>query len=124
MTEAILVIVSCREDEAQSIAKPLVQEGLAACVSIVPLIQSLYVWEGEFCQEQESLLLIKTSQKSWPALEKRIKALHSYTVPEILAINIESGHGPYLKWLEKASETKRGGEPCAVERGESGGAEV
>ena len=105
MTDAILVIVSCREDEAQSIAKPLIEEKLAACVSMIPAVKSMYEWKGEFCEEQESLLLIKTSSDCWQHLEKRIKSLHSYTVPEILAIPIESGHEPYLQWLIKATQT-------------------
>jgi periplasmic divalent cation tolerance protein len=100
MTEAILVIVSCREDEAQSIAQPLVEEKLAACVSIIPAVKSMYVWQNKFCQEQESLLLIKTSRACWLDLEKRIKVLHNYKIPEILAIPIEAGNKEYLDWLE------------------------
>ena len=106
MPDAILIIVSCREDEAQSIATPLVKEGLAACISIVPIVKSLYVWKGEFCQEQESLLLIKTSSKSWPNLEKRIKSLHSYSVPEIIAMPIESGNPEYLDWIDQITGKK------------------
>jgi periplasmic divalent cation tolerance protein len=101
VTDAILVIVSCREDEAQSIAQPLIEEKLAACISIIPAVKSMYVWQGKFCQEQESLLLIKTSRAYWADLEKRIKVLHSYTVPEILAIPIEAGHKPYLDWIQQ-----------------------
>lgn len=101
MTDAILVIVSCREDEAQSIAKPLIEEKLAACVSMIPAVKSMYEWDGKFCQEQESLLLIKTSRDCWSILEKRIKTLHSYTVPEILAIPVEGGYKPYLDWINE-----------------------
>jgi periplasmic divalent cation tolerance protein len=124
VTDAILVIVSCREDEAQSIAQSLVEEKLAACVSILPAVKSIYIWQEQICHEQESLLLIKTSRASWVSLEKRIKELHSYTVPEILALPIEAGHQPYIQWLLESSATKRGEEPCAVERRQRGGAEV
>jgi periplasmic divalent cation tolerance protein len=103
VTDAIIVIVSCRSEESQSIAKTLVEEKLAACVSIVPAIKSIYIWQGDICHEQESLLLIKTGRNRWMDLEKRIKALHSYTVPEIIALPVEAGHEPYLKWLYESS---------------------
>lgn len=118
MTEAIFVMVSCREDEAQSIAQPLIEEKLAACVSIIPAIKSMYIWQGKFCQEQESLLLIKTNRASLSDLEKRIKALHSYTVPEILALPIDQGHKPYLEWLDEATAKRsaaRSRAECSVE---------
>jgi len=103
VTDAIVVIVSCREEESQSIAKTLVGEKLAACVSIIPSVKSIYVWQGDICHEQESLLLIKTSRACWSDLEKRIQGLHSYTVPEIIALPIEAGHSPYLQWLYESS---------------------
>ncbi len=99
MAEKILVLVSCPEPVAESIAKPIVEEKLAACVSIVGKAKSLYIWEDELCQEEECLLFIKSTYQNWDNLEKRIKALHPYEVPEIIAFDIERGHGPYLDWL-------------------------
>jgi periplasmic divalent cation tolerance protein len=99
MPQAVLVIVSCPPASAESIAQPLVEEGLAACVSIVASATSIYRWKGELCKDEESLLLIKTEESQWQALEKRIKELHSYEVPEILMLPITAGHAPYLLWL-------------------------
>ncbi len=101
MADEILVIVSCKEIEAQSIAKPLIEEKLAACISIVPAVKSMYIWQDKFCEETESLLLIKTNRACWSDLEKRIKIIHSYEVPEIIAIPIQLGHKPYLDWLNQ-----------------------
>lgn len=106
MLDEILVIVSCPQEESESIARPLIEDKLAACVSIVPAVKSMYVWQEKFCQQTESLLLIKTNQASWTALEKRIKDMHSYEVPEIIAIPIQLGHKPYLDWLNETLATK------------------
>jgi periplasmic divalent cation tolerance protein len=102
MSQAVLVIVSCPPTNAESIAQPLVEQGLAACVTIVPSAKSIYQWKGELCKEEESLLLIKTDESQWQAIEKRIKELHSYEVPEILMVPIMAGHAPYLSWLTAA----------------------
>jgi len=102
MPQAVLVIVSCLPANAESIAQPLVEEGLAACVSIVASATSVYRWKGELCKDEESLLLIKTDESQWHAIEKRIKELHSYEVPEILMLPITAGHTPYLSWLAEA----------------------
>lgn len=99
MAGEIVVFVSCPESMAESIAKPLIEEKIAACVSILPAAKSIYMWEGELCQEKESLLLIKTNRFRFDALEKRIQELHTYEVPEIIALPIEKGHAPYLAWL-------------------------
>lgn len=102
MAQEIVVIVSCPNSLSEKIAKPLVQEKLAACVSIIPEVKSIYTWQNELCSEAESLLLIKTHRGKFSALEKRIKELHTYQIPEIIALSIESGHQPYLKWLNES----------------------
>ncbi len=85
--------------EARKIAKLLVQEKQAACVSLVPKIESLYFWKGKLCQENEILLLIKTTQKQYSKLEKRLKELHPYQVPEILSFSTKKGNSAYLQWV-------------------------
>lgn len=85
-------------DEASTIAKILVDEKLAACVNIVPGIRSIYRWKGKIQDEAEVLMMIKTSKELFPDLEKRIKALHSYDVPEIVAFNPDEISDDFNKW--------------------------
>lgn len=95
-----LVLCTCPEGEAaQSLAKALVTEQLAACVNILPHLTSIYTWEGKLENSAESLLLIKTEKSVYPRLEQRLKALHPYEVPEIIALPIESGLPEYLQWV-------------------------
>jgi periplasmic divalent cation tolerance protein len=94
-----LVLVSASsEAEAMAIAQALVQEKLAACVSLMP-IQSVYRWQDQIQTEPEWQLLIKTTRHSFEALQARVLELHSYEVPEILAIPIEAGSALYLSWM-------------------------
>ncbi len=80
-------------------SKALVEEGLAACVNLAPGITSIYHWEGKLCQNSEVLMLAKTLPDRLEAFEARVKALHSYTVPEILALSVRAGSKDYLKWV-------------------------
>ena len=94
-----LVLSTCATlDEAKKIAKTLVEERLAACVNIMPQIFSIYEWEG-LQEDSEVLLLIKT--RSLELVEERIKELHSYEVPEIIAIEIKDGSQEYLEWMDR-----------------------
>lgn len=98
--EPIVVFVTCgSEEEAQKIAHALVEEHLVACVNLIFPIRSIYRWEGKIWDEKEGLLIIKTQKKRFPELEKRIKSLHSYSVPEIITLPITDGSSPYLQWL-------------------------
>src|SRR5262245_38942738 len=99
MTGEIVVFVTCPRKSAEDIAAPLVTEGLAACVNVIPQIRSIYMWKGDLCREGESLLLIKTLEERFSALEQRIKELHSYEVPEIICVPIKEGYQPYLDWI-------------------------
>ncbi len=97
----VTLITASSEDEARTIAKTIVEERLAACVNIIPSIRSIYRWEGKICDDSESLLIVKTSNKSVEALEKRVAQLHSYSVPEIISLPIERGSEKYLAWIDE-----------------------
>ena len=99
-TEAIVVLMTAgNKDEASRIAELLVDTRLAACVQILPEIESVYRWQGKVQREREVLLLAKTTQMRFGELEKRVRAMHSYETPEIIALPITAASAPYLKWL-------------------------
>jgi periplasmic divalent cation tolerance protein len=101
---AVLVLCSCpTEAVALDIARVLVREGLAACVNRTGPVQSIYPWDGQLCEETEQLLLIKTTPARYEALEMRLKALHPYEIPEIIAIPVVAGSAAYLAWLATAT---------------------
>ena len=94
----ILTTASSR-DEAEQIARSLVDERLAACVNVIPGLTSIYRWKGETETADELLLLIKTSAANLDRLEAALRRLHSYEVPEFLVLTPESASEPYLNWL-------------------------
>lgn len=96
-----VVLVTAPPSEAGNIANALLQERLAACVNILPGIQSLYWWEGRIQEEEENILLIKTRADLLDVLVKKIKAVHSYTVPEVIALEIREGSEEYLDWVKR-----------------------
>ena len=98
-SDFIVVLVAVGQaEEAQLIARSLVDESLAACVSMIPQ-NAVYRWEGETVEEKEFLLLIKTHQTQFAALRQRVLELHSSEVPEIISLAIQEGHKPYLEWI-------------------------
>ncbi|NLE75285.1 MAG: divalent-cation tolerance protein CutA [Chloroflexi bacterium] len=100
MTDYVLVVISCGSaEEAEALAGALVKESLAACVSLVPSITSFYCWEGQFQRETEWLLLAKTRVALVGDLTARVNELHSYEVPEVIAVPIEAGSQAYLHWV-------------------------
>jgi periplasmic divalent cation tolerance protein len=94
----IVLVTAASQAEAESIADALVTAQLAACVSMMP-IRSVYTWKGEVCRDQEWQLVIKTHLDHFADLETKIRAIHSYETPEIIAIPIVAGSQPYLDWI-------------------------
>lgn len=94
----VVLVTASSQPEATAIATALVKSQLAACVNMFP-IHSVYTWQGELHQEQEWQLLIKTDLQQFSALEAKIRQLHSYEVPEIVALPLVAGSQPYLQWL-------------------------
>ena len=102
MSNPIVVLVTCgSEEEALKIANALVAEHLAACVNLIAPIRSISRWEGKICDEKEWLLIIKTQKQKFEELEKRVKSLHSYSVPEIISLPVTEGSSAYLNWIEE-----------------------
>ena len=102
-----LVLVSVpRGKTAAVLARLLLKKRLAACVTIVRGAESFYWWEGRVQKSRESLLLIKTTRSLFPRLKKAIVAVHPYSVPEIIALNIQDGWEPYLRWINKEAHGK------------------
>ncbi len=103
MSGFLIVFCTCAdEQEALRLANTLVERRLAACVNILPRVQSVYRWEGELKSESEHLLLIKTTEERFPALRDGITELHSYNVPEILAVPVWGGSDKYLAWIQES----------------------
>ena len=101
----IIVLVTCgSEEEALKIANALVEDHLAACANLVSPIRSIYRWEGKIWDEKEWLLIIKTQKQRFEALEKRVRSLHSYSVPEIISLPITEGSSAYLNWIKENTE--------------------
>ena len=100
MYEFIVVFVTAGSSaEGERLARALVEERLAACVNRIAAVQSVYRWQGEVEQSVEELLVIKTRADLFTALEKRVRELHSYAVPEVIALPIIDGSESYLQWL-------------------------
>jgi periplasmic divalent cation tolerance protein len=102
-TYQILLTTCPDQATAHNIAKSLLEQNLVACVNIVPQIQSLYVWRDEIVSDNEVLLLIKTTTKSYADIEKLILQLHPYELPELIAIAITQGLPGYLNWLSSST---------------------
>jgi periplasmic divalent cation tolerance protein len=100
MSNAQLILSTAGSaDEARGIARELVERGLAACVNLVPQIESVYRWSGKVENAQEWLLIIKTQAEYFQQVHKTIQELHSYDLPECIALDIASGSEAYLSWI-------------------------
>jgi periplasmic divalent cation tolerance protein len=101
--QLVLTTAGSRE-QAESIARELVERKLAACVNVIHGICSAYRWKGEITRDTEELLIIKSAERLFPRLRDAILELHTYDTPEILAIPIADGEGGYLAWLRASLE--------------------
>ena len=102
MSEILILSTTDTLESAQKISTALVEAREAACVNIVSGIRSIYRWEGKICDEGEFLLLIKSSADKFEAVRNRVRRLHSYQVPEIIALPISAGDPDYLAWLRSS----------------------
>jgi periplasmic divalent cation tolerance protein len=103
MTDKRIVLTTCgSQNEAEKIAQNLVENRLAACVNIIPQIRSIYRWEGKVESAQEWLLLVKTTVGKFEQVREAIRGLHSYELPECIAIPVEDGSAAYLEWIEES----------------------
>jgi periplasmic divalent cation tolerance protein len=104
-----LVLTTCPDEEAaRALAASLVTERLAACVNIVPGVHSIYRWKGRVEESRECILLIKTARDCYPALEQRIRAVHPYELPEIVAVELTAGSADYLAWISEGCRASAG----------------
>jgi periplasmic divalent cation tolerance protein len=103
MSEILVLSTADSVALAQKIASALVEASEAACVNIVPGIQSIYRWQGKICNEGEILLIIKSTAELFDAINSTIHRLHTYEVPEVIAIPIAAGDPAYLKWIRDST---------------------
>lgn len=102
MKASIVVYVTVgSSDEGKRIARALVEERLAACVNQLPGVRSTYRWQGKIEEGSEELLIIKTNEDLFAALQRRVCELHSYAVPEVIAVPVTAGSEAYLQWLDE-----------------------
>ncbi len=100
----VVLITAASREEAERIARRLIDERLAACVNIVPQVRSLFVWEQKLSQEDEVLLVVKSRRACFQQLADTVKQLHSYSVPEIIALPVVMGSSDYLRWVSDSTK--------------------
>lgn len=101
--QIVVFMTAANGEEATRLADMLVGAHLAACVQIMPEMESVYRWEGKIERQSEVLLLAKTTHAKFADLEREVRALHSYETPEIVAVPITAGSAPYLEWLSNTT---------------------
>lgn len=109
MAEIMVFVTTASEEEASTIARHLVETRLIACANIVGAVRSIFSWEGKVADEREALMILKSHADRFDELTRKIKALHSYSVPEIIAIPITQGLPEYLQWVRSMT----GSDPAA-----------
>lgn len=108
MEEIVVLMTVSSEGEAISLSRVLVENGLVACVNIIPGVRSIFKWDGQIAEEQEFLLLAKTVRQEFDPLVSMVKANHSYKVPEIIALPIQLGNEDYLTWIRDTTKSRVG----------------
>jgi periplasmic divalent cation tolerance protein len=102
MTDVLIILCTCgAKEDALAIGNALVDARLAACVNLLPPVQSIYRWQDKVENAQEILLIVKTTEERFPAVRDRINQLHTYDTPEIIAIPVVNGSDKYLAWLRE-----------------------
>jgi periplasmic divalent cation tolerance protein len=98
---SVVVVISTfpNQDIAARVARQLVEERLAACVNLVPSVRSIYRWKGEICDDQEVMVVCKTSSATALTMRTRLVALHPAELPEVIQLDVTSGHSKYLSWV-------------------------
>jgi len=99
----VVLITAASREEADRIARRLVEDRLAACVTIMPQVRSIFTWEQKLSQEDEVLLLVKSRRTRFAQLAEAVKQLHSYSVPEIIALPVVMGAADYLRWVSEST---------------------
>ena len=95
----VILVTTKDKEEARKISGVLLERKQAACVNIIPGVESMFRWDGEIQTEQECLMVIKSESKCYDAIEKTVKEFHSYDCPEVISLLIEEGNPEYLQWL-------------------------
>jgi periplasmic divalent cation tolerance protein len=103
MEHIVVFITAPTEEEAGNIADKIVKEKLAGCVNIIKNIRSIYMWQGNIEDDAEVLMVVKTRRELFKRLKDRIIEIHSYDVPEVIALPVQEGSGSYLKWLNEVT---------------------
>jgi periplasmic divalent cation tolerance protein len=98
----VIFITASNKKEASKIAETLIKKKLAACVNIVGKIDSRFWWQGKVDQAKESLLIVKSKKAKFAKIIRAVKSVHSYDIPEIIALPIVSGYKPYLRWINES----------------------
>jgi periplasmic divalent cation tolerance protein len=98
---AVIYITAKDAEQARTIARKLVEERLAACANIIEKVTSFYWWRGKIEEDEEAFIILKTLKEKVPAIVERVKELHTYEVPEVVALGIVDGSGDYLRWLKE-----------------------
>jgi len=107
MTDKIVVFSTCQtEEEARKLARHLVEKRLAACVNLVPGVRSVYWWKDQIEEGAEFLLVIKSRRDLLPRLTAELSKVHSYQVPEVIALAVVDGSRRYLEWMDRELEQK------------------
>ncbi len=99
---AVVLVTAPNEENAAAIARTLLDEGLIACANLIPGVRSLYKWEGQLADEREVVMVLKAPESKYTALQARILALHPYTLPEVLRLEVPEGSPAYVQWVLSA----------------------